>query len=51
MFSFAAANFLSVVCTFGTDFVPNEKTTIGIYAAVLVAQGLLLYQYLRSYSS
>ncbi|KIP02622.1 hypothetical protein PHLGIDRAFT_286070 [Phlebiopsis gigantea 11061_1 CR5-6] len=39
--SFACANFISTLCTFGTSFEPNEKTTIGIYAAVLVAQGLI----------
>ena len=37
--SFAVANFISTVATFQTDFVPTAKTTIGIYAAVLVAQG------------
>ncbi|THH14288.1 hypothetical protein EW146_g6021 [Bondarzewia mesenterica] len=39
--SFACANFLSTVCTLGTNFQPTAKTTIGIYAAVLVAQGLI----------
>ncbi|KAJ3530862.1 hypothetical protein NM688_g7652 [Phlebia brevispora] len=39
--SFACANFISTLSTFGTDFVPEAKTTIGIYAAVLVAQGLI----------
>ncbi|KIM88000.1 hypothetical protein PILCRDRAFT_814677 [Piloderma croceum F 1598] len=39
--SFACATFLSTVCTLGTDFVPTPKTTIGIYAAVLVSQGLI----------
>lgn len=38
--SFACANFLSTVATFNTSFVPSAGTTIGIYAAVLVAQGL-----------
>ena len=37
--SFACATFISTVSSFGTDFVPNEKTNIGVYAAVLVAQG------------
>jgi len=39
--SFACATFLSTVCTLGTDFVPTPKTTIGIYAAVLVSQGMI----------
>ncbi|KAI6008810.1 amino acid/polyamine transporter I [Pisolithus orientalis] len=39
--SFACANFLSTVAEFGTSFVPTPKTTIGIYAAVLVSQGLI----------
>ncbi|TCD61883.1 hypothetical protein EIP91_007787, partial [Steccherinum ochraceum] len=39
--SYACANFISTAATFQTDFVPSAKTTIGIYAAVLVAQGLI----------
>ncbi|OCH85847.1 amino acid transporter [Obba rivulosa] len=39
--SFACATFISTVSTFNTDFVPNAHRTIGIYAAVLVAQGLI----------
>ncbi|KAF5368040.1 hypothetical protein D9758_004481 [Tetrapyrgos nigripes] len=39
--SFGCATFLSTVCTFKTNFVPNENTQIGVYAAVLVAQGLI----------
>ncbi|KAI0699002.1 APC amino acid permease [Cytidiella melzeri] len=39
--SFACATFISTVATFGSDFVPNAKTNIGVYAAVLVAQGLI----------
>ncbi|PCH34841.1 APC amino acid permease [Wolfiporia cocos MD-104 SS10] len=39
--SFACATFISTLATFRTDFVPSAKTTIGIYAAVLVAQGLI----------
>ncbi|KAH7886553.1 amino acid permease-domain-containing protein [Phlebopus sp. FC_14] len=39
--SFACANFLSTVSTLGTNFVPTPGTTIGIYAAVLVSQGLI----------
>ncbi|KAF7986843.1 hypothetical protein HWV62_12554 [Athelia sp. TMB] len=29
------------VCTFGTDYVPTPARTIGIYAAILVSQGLI----------
>ena len=39
--SFAASGFLSTVCTFGTGFVPNPRTTIGVYAAILVSQGTI----------
>ncbi|KAI0370754.1 amino acid transporter [Pilatotrama ljubarskyi] len=39
--SYGCANFISTVATFNTDFVPSPHTTIGIYAAVLVAQGLI----------
>ena len=39
--SFACATFISTLATFDTTFVPTAKTTIGIYAAVLVAQGLI----------
>ncbi|KAF7290835.1 Amino-acid permease BAT1 [Mycena indigotica] len=39
--SFACATFISTACTLKTDFVPNEKTNIGIYAAVLIAQGTI----------
>ncbi|KAF8914523.1 APC amino acid permease [Mucidula mucida] len=39
--SFGCASFLSTVCTFKTGFVPTEKTQIGVYAAVLVTQGLI----------
>ncbi|PPQ69401.1 hypothetical protein CVT25_004634 [Psilocybe cyanescens] len=39
--SYACANFISTACTLGhTGFVPTPKTTIGIYAAVLISQGL-----------
>lgn len=38
--SFACATFISTVATINTSFVPNEKTTIGVYAAVLVSQGM-----------
>ncbi|KAI0084518.1 APC amino acid permease [Irpex rosettiformis] len=39
--SFACATFISTVASFGTSFVPTAKTNIGVYAAVLVAQGLI----------
>ncbi|KAH7925965.1 APC amino acid permease [Leucogyrophana mollusca] len=39
--SFACANFISTVATFGTTFTPTPNTTIGVYAAILVAQGLI----------
>ncbi|KAF8530211.1 APC amino acid permease [Hysterangium stoloniferum] len=39
--SFAVAQFISTTATIGTTFVPAPRTTIGIYAAVLVAQGLI----------
>ena len=37
--SFAVAQFISTTATIQTTFVASPKTTIGIYAAVLVAQG------------
>ncbi|KZT30162.1 APC amino acid permease [Neolentinus lepideus HHB14362 ss-1] len=39
--SFGCATFISTVCTLGTSFVPTANKTIGIYAAVLVSQGLI----------
>ncbi|KIY64792.1 APC amino acid permease [Cylindrobasidium torrendii FP15055 ss-10] len=39
--SFGCATFISTVATLNTSFVPNEKTQIGVYAAVLVSQGLI----------
>ncbi|KAL0567964.1 polyamine transporter tpo5, partial [Marasmius crinis-equi] len=39
--SFGCATFVSTACTFKTGFVPNEKTQIGVYAAVLFAQGMI----------
>ena len=39
--SFAAANFISTLATFGTSFVPEARVTIGIYAGVLICQGLI----------
>ncbi|KAF8742321.1 hypothetical protein AX14_005190 [Amanita brunnescens Koide BX004] len=38
--SFACATFISTVCTLKSNFSPTPKTTIGIYAAVLLSQGL-----------
>jgi hypothetical protein len=37
--SFACANFISTAATIGTNYQPNSHKTIGIYAAVLIAQG------------
>ena len=37
--SFGCATFISTAATINTNFVPNDKTTIGVYAAVLVSQG------------
>lgn len=37
--SFACATFISTAATINTSFVPNDKTTIGMYAAVLISQG------------
>ncbi len=39
--SFATANFISTLATFGTSFVPEPRITIGIYAGVLICQGLI----------
>ncbi|KAI0757934.1 APC amino acid permease [Fomes fomentarius] len=39
--SYAAANFISTLATFNTDFVPSPPTTIAIYAGVLICQGLV----------
>ncbi|KAA1473239.1 APC amino acid permease [Dentipellis sp. KUC8613] len=39
--SFACANFISTASTLGTDYVPSANKTIGIYAGVLCAQGLI----------
>lgn len=39
--SFACATFISTAATINTSFVPNDKTTIGVYAAVLISQGLI----------
>ncbi|KAJ6541982.1 APC amino acid permease [Mycena vulgaris] len=39
--SFACATFLGTVCALKTNFVPTANTNIGIYAAVLVAQGTI----------
>ncbi len=37
--SFACANFISTAATIGTNYEPSSHKTIGIYAAVLFAQG------------
>ena len=37
--SFACATFISTVATFQSNFTPTSRTNIGVYAAVLVAQG------------
>ena len=39
--SFACANFISTAATIGTSYEPNSRKTIGIYAAVLIAQGIV----------
>ncbi|KAH9981655.1 APC amino acid permease [Russula compacta] len=39
--SFACANFISTAATIGTNYQPNSRKTIGIYAAVLFAQGTI----------
>ncbi|EPT01082.1 hypothetical protein FOMPIDRAFT_97288 [Fomitopsis schrenkii] len=39
--NFACATFIATLATFGTSFIPNASTTIGIYAAVVVTQGLI----------
>ncbi|KAJ7328813.1 APC amino acid permease [Mycena albidolilacea] len=39
--SFACATFISTASTLKTDFVPTANTNIGIYAAVLIAQGTI----------
>ncbi|KAH8111566.1 APC amino acid permease [Phellopilus nigrolimitatus] len=39
--SFGCANFISTIATFNTGFEPTARTNIGVYAAVLIAQGLI----------
>lgn len=39
--SFACANFVSTAATIGTNYKPNSHKTIGIYAAILIAQGTI----------
>ncbi|KZV67015.1 APC amino acid permease [Peniophora sp. CONT] len=39
--SFGCANFISTASTLGTDYVPTPAKTIGIYAAILITQGLI----------
>jgi len=40
--SFACANFISTAATLRTNYHPNSHKTIGIYAAVLFLQGMIL---------
>ncbi|KAL7278252.1 hypothetical protein ACG7TL_008228 [Trametes sanguinea] len=39
--SYGCANFISTLATFHTDFVPEPRITIGIYAGVLISQALI----------
>ncbi|KAH9975093.1 APC amino acid permease [Lactifluus volemus] len=39
--SFACANFISTAATIGTNYQPNSRKTVGIYAAVLFIQGMI----------
>ena len=39
--SFACATFISTAATIGTNYEQNARKTIGIYAAVLIAQGIV----------
>ncbi|KDQ12281.1 hypothetical protein BOTBODRAFT_34561 [Botryobasidium botryosum FD-172 SS1] len=39
--NFACANFLATTISLGGSFIPNKNSTIGIYAAILVSQGLI----------
>ncbi|KAI0668213.1 amino acid transporter [Trametes maxima] len=39
--SYGCANFISTLATFNTDFVPQPRITTGIYAGVLILQGLI----------
>ncbi|KLO10358.1 APC amino acid permease [Schizopora paradoxa] len=39
--SFACATFIQTVATFQSNFVPTSRTNIGVYAAVLVGQGMI----------
>jgi len=39
--SYACANFTSTAATLGTTFVPSPNITIGIYAGILIIQGLI----------
>ncbi|KAI9059858.1 amino acid transporter, partial [Trametes sanguinea] len=38
---YGCANFISTLATFHTDFVPEPRITIGIYAGVLICQALI----------
>jgi hypothetical protein len=44
--SFACATFISTAATIGTNYEPNSHKTIGIYAAVLFAQGTAQSSYI-----
>ena len=44
--SFACATFISTAATIGTNYKPNSHKTIGIYAAVLLAQGTAQLSYI-----
>jgi hypothetical protein len=44
--SFACATFISTAATIGTNYKPNSHKTIGIYAAVLFAQGTAQTSYI-----
>ncbi|KAH7099654.1 APC amino acid permease [Auriculariales sp. MPI-PUGE-AT-0066] len=48
--SYGCANFLATAATIGTDFAPNAKNILGIYAAVLVAQGVHLLRHINNVS-
>ncbi|TFY61509.1 hypothetical protein EVJ58_g4467 [Rhodofomes roseus] len=39
--NFACATFISTLATFNTSFVPSARTTIGVYAAVVITEGLI----------
>lgn len=39
--SYACANFLATAASIGTSYEPSPKTVIGIYAGILITQGLI----------